>query len=138
LGVLEIFTLNYNLKMPDYSLPPGSKGTIPVADAAEQTANWRAYLAGSDLVTKAFTFSILSFNNLLRDNPDADGIRVYLGLKIAGDPTSLTALLVPVIDGGDVVTVTTPGGGYGDGDDDNVYNYSQPCPPTCDRDSPLT
>ena len=124
--------------MPDYSLPQGSKGTIPTEDATQQTANWRAYLAGSDLITKAFLFPIETFRNLIAINPEADGIRVYLGLKTAGDPKSLTALLVPVIDGNDIVVApkTAPGDGDGD-DDDNVYNFSQTCPPICDNNSPL-
>jgi sugar/nucleoside kinase (ribokinase family) len=119
------------------ALPQGSNGTIPVAEAKEQTANWTAYLEGSDLITKAFLFSMDTFTNLIERNTTADGIRVYLALKTAGDPTSMTALLVPTFGGNDLLTLpkAAPAEELEDDDDDddsNIYNYSTPCPPLCD------
>ena len=119
--------------MANPSLPEGSDGTIPVDDAKQQTANWKAYLESSNLVTRAFLFPIETFNNLISSNPGADGIRVYLALKTAGDPKSLTALLVPTIDGNDVIVLPKADGTGvgGDEDDSNVYNFGTPCPPSC-------
>jgi len=120
--------------MANSQIPPGSKGTISVPTAKEEVQNWYDYLdlETTDLDVKSFLFDLESVKYLIEGTPDANGMRIYPALKIAGDPTSLTLLLVPTIDGKDIVkTVEDPGTLGGDADDTNIYNYATKCPPQC-------
>ncbi|HTH83279.1 MAG TPA: hypothetical protein VL490_10110 [Mucilaginibacter sp.] len=118
------------------------EGTIPVAEATRLTANWRAYLQVSKqaFATHAFLLPIIDFKNILQYNPDAEGIRAYIGLDDANDPTSAKMILVPVVNGQDVCYLPKPpGASLGDDDDDtsNTYDVSTTCPPECPDKSPL-
>jgi hypothetical protein len=121
---------------------PGSdpEGTIPVATAIELTANWRTYLKTSEEAfhIQSFLIPIINFKNILLYNPDAEGVRAYIGLESATDPKSAKLVLVPVVDGHDVPHL--PGGGNNiDGTTNseisNAYDLNPPCPPQCPVDS---
>lgn len=120
--------------MANSDLPPGSKGNIPVPLAKTQVQNWEDYLAleTTDLIVNSFLFDLEVVKNLIADTPDANGMRVYPALKQADDPSSMTLLLVPTIDGKDIIRKSPPGGTVGGEDDDtNIYNYASACPPKC-------
>jgi len=108
----------------------GPEGTIPVEHAIELTANWRKYLATSepDFVAQSFFVPIIDFVNILKHNPDAEGVRVYLGLEEANDPMSAKLVLVPVSRGHDVVHLDHGNGGELSS---NVWDLTKVCPPIC-------
>lgn len=112
---------------------PESTGKITVSEAAALTANWRAYLAssGQDFQAKAFLIPIISIKNLLEQNPDAESVRVYFGLEDATDPNSAKAVIVPVVEGNDIIFIPGRNGDPEDEDDSNVYDRTELCPPTC-------
>ncbi|MBD1395325.1 hypothetical protein [Mucilaginibacter glaciei] len=113
----------------------GPDGTIPVNDAITLTRNWRTYLAASQqgFIAQSFSIPIVDFQNILTYNPDAEAVRAYIGLESATDPLSAKLVLVPVVDGQDVLFIdtTTPGGVGGDPNSSNVYDLTNVCPPTC-------
>jgi len=116
----------------------GPEGTIPVSTAIELTANWRTYLASSQqaFVGESFFVPIINFVNILKYNPDAEGVRAYIGLSDPTDPTSAQLLLVPVNQGQDVVSIPNYGN---DGDDgSNVFDMTTICPPVCPLPSVLS
>jgi hypothetical protein len=115
----------------------GPEGTIPVGTAIELTANWRTYLATSNqaFVAQSFFIPIIDFKNILLHNPDAEGVRAYIGLSDAADPTTAQLLLVPVSHGHDVVYLPNYGNGGEDGS--NVFDQTTPCPPICPLPSVL-
>ena len=100
-------------------------GSSSVAEAAKATANWRAYLEASnnEFNLQSFWISIDKIKSLLEHNPDADGVRVYMGLNDAADPTSFKIVTVTTKHKQDVVE-----GRHGELIMDPPPIY---CPPIC-------
>ncbi len=123
--------------MSTNDLPNSSpEGTIPVSQAMQMTANWRKYLESSEQVfnVRSYLIPIIDFQNILKYNPDAEAVRAYLGLGDAGDPATSQLLLVPIVDGKEVIYLSTAdkvGGKDGDDGDSNIYDLTNPCPPQC-------
>jgi hypothetical protein len=108
----------------------GPEGTIPVAEAIELTLNWRTYLAASNpaFAAQSFFVPIINFVNILKYNPNAEGVRAYIGLEDPNDPTSAKLLFVPVANGEDVVYLQQDNE-VGEGS--NVFDMTTVCPPVC-------
>src|SRR6218665_4217172 len=106
----------------------GPEGTIPVPDAEQWAKNWLTFLETSKqpFQTRSFLLPIYDFQNILKYNPTADGVRVYLGLEDATDPTSSKLLLVPTVDGKDVPFLEGNCDGIAAGGQSNVYDLSKP------------
>jgi len=100
-------------------------GSPSVEEAIEATKNWRTYLAesNSEFDLKSFWISIDKIKSLLEHNPDADGIRTYLGLENAADPTSFKFVTVTTKNEVDVVELP-------DGKPDVIVKHLY-CPPVC-------
>lgn len=83
-------------------------GSMPVEEAIEATANWRSYLSSSnsEFNLQSFWISIDKIKSLLEHHPDADGIRVYLGLENAANPTSFKIVTVPTQNRVDVIELS--------------------------------
>lgn len=104
---------------------PPHPGSISVELAAEFTSNWRTYLAASnnEFDLKSFWISIEHIKSLLAHNPDADGMRVYLGLSDPENPTSFKFVTVTTKHQEDVIELP-----------DGAPNLIPPpvyCPPVC-------
>lgn len=119
--------------MAENQSSPESKYKIPVAEGVRLTRNWRAYLEESkqEFKTRGFLISIDALRELLATNPEAEGVRAYLGLNDAKDPVSGTLILVPVVNNEDVIYLPEGSGLEDDEDDSNIYDRSTPCPPLC-------
>ncbi len=100
-------------------------GLISVSEAVKVTANWREYLSSSnnEFNLRSFWIDIDKIKSLLERNPHADGLRVYLGLKDAADPTSFKFVTVPTHHKEDVVELPN---GEPNMDPPPIY-----CPPIC-------
>jgi hypothetical protein len=100
-------------------------GSISVQEAIDATTNWRTYLSSSngEFQLRSFWGSIDKIKSVLEKNPNADGLRFYLGLKDASDPTSVKIVLVPTENEQDVLEL-------GDGRANTVDGFG-PCPPVC-------
>lgn len=111
--------------------PQDPDGTIPVDVAREWAANWRTYLSTSnqDFITRSFTLPIIDFKNILLYNPDAESVRAFIGLESATDPLSAKLILVPIVDGKEILVTLT--NNLGDAGTSNVYDLSKACPPQC-------
>lgn len=103
-----------------------SQGTISVDEAEKMTANWRSYLetSGQKFIVRSYSVPINSYQNLLTNNPDAESVRIYIGLTDANDPSTSQVLLVPIIAGKEKL--------YQDTGESNVYDLTNSCPPNCD------
>jgi hypothetical protein len=112
---------------------PDAGRKITVTEAVRLTTNWRAYLAESecDFQAKAFLIPIESIKNLLATNPNAEGVRAYIGLNDADDAMSGKLVLVPVVDGEDIIFLPGSNGDPNAEDDSNIYDRSKQCPPDC-------
>ncbi len=118
----------------------GPDGTIPVDDALTYAQNWNDYLTASDqgFKVRSFNIPIIDFKNILKYNPTAESVNAYIGLKVANDPTSSLLILVPVVDGHNVVVVPADADlGLGDENQSNTYDMTRPCPPTCPVGGPF-
>lgn len=113
----------------------GPEGTIPVNNAIDYAKNWRQFLSAAlpAFMAHSFLLPIADFKNILKYNPDAEGVRAYIGLESPDDPMSAKLILVPVVDGQDILVVPVPteDGGLGGEDQSNTYDVSVLCPPTC-------
>lgn len=112
----------------------GPEGTIPVDKAIAMAKNWRDYLDASedDFSVNSYLIPIIDLKNILKYNPDAESVRAYIGLEDANNPMSSTLILVPVVNGKDVIYKST--GNYselGGENESNVYDLTKPCPPSC-------
>lgn len=123
------------------------EGSIPVNEAEQMIANWKAFVAdtadGNHFHGHSFLTPISSFQNLVQFNPEAEAVRVYIGLETPGDPTSAKLIYIPVVDGKQVRRIEMPQGGGagkhvegGDGSQSNTYDVSTICPPVCGGDEP--
>jgi len=120
------------------NLSGGAEGTIPVQEAMDMTTNWRNYLASSKETfnVRSYRIPVITFQNILLNNPDAEAVRAYIGLTDPADPTTSQLIFVPIVDGKDVPYVkTNTGPGLGDDGDSNVYDFTVSCPPNCDAPS---
>ncbi|MDB4926661.1 hypothetical protein [Mucilaginibacter sp.] len=110
----------------------GSEETVPVPQAMKMTDNWRTYLASSGQAfnVRSYLIPIISYQNLLLNNPDAEAVRAYIGLTDPADPTTSQLLLVPIVNGREKPYVQTDNMVQGDSGS-NVYDLSAPCPPYC-------
>jgi len=99
-------------------------GSIPVDLAVEFTTNWRTYLssANSDFVLQSFWVNIESIKSLLHHNPNADGLRFYMGLENPADPTSVKIVCIPTENNNDIL---------------DPVDQLTPCPPYCPTGGPL-
>ena len=82
---------------------------------------------------------IIDFKNILKYNPDAESVRAYIGLGDVNDPMSSNLILVPVVNGKDVIYKSASEKPALDSEiDSNIYDLSKVCPPNCSvNDSPL-
>jgi hypothetical protein len=122
--------------------PNAPDGTIPVPDAMDMASNWKTYLdeSGSEFNARSYLIPIISIQNLLKYNPDAEAIRAYIGLGDTEDITTTKLLMVPIVDGKEVIyKQVPPENGYGGCDSDdcsNIYDLNEPCPPYCGPGDP--
>jgi hypothetical protein len=117
---------------PNDELPEAGR-KITVTEAVRLTTNWRTYLAESecDFQTKAFLIPITTIENLLTTNPEAEGVRAYLGLNETENAVSIKLVLVPVVNGEDIIFLPGSNGDPNSEDDSNVYDRVPECPPNC-------
>jgi hypothetical protein len=104
-----------------------SEGTIPVDEAKKMVANWRDYLAssGQKYNVRSYLMPIAPYQNLLGNNPDAEAVRVYIGLTDPTDPSTSQILFVPVTGDEEKLNLDTG--------ESNVYDTTIPCPPVCPK-----
>lgn len=121
------------------------EGSIPVAEANFMIANWKAFVDDptSHFEGRSFLTPIASFTNIVQFNPDAESVRVYIGLEVPGDPSSAKLVFIPVVNGKEVRRIIMPQGGGsgtevcgGDGSQSNTYDMTKVCPPTCGEEPP--
>lgn len=111
---------------------------IPLADAERYTRRWREQNPGSD---RAFTINVQELKEIInelgrRRQHDIPQIRVYFGIK---DDNREALVLVGVDLNGSDITIVPPGGVETEAqtDDSGTYDFTRPCPGTCDTTSPL-
>src|ERR1700753_1786474 len=79
------------------------EGTIPVSEAMKMTSTWRLYLnkntTDADFHVRSYLIPIISFQNLLKYNPDAEAVRAYIGLNELEDVSTTELLFVPIVNG---------------------------------------
>ena len=113
---------------------------IDLATAISWTSNYRSRHSGQ---TKAFLIPIEDIEGVLNEIKGQSGnpcARAYLGV----DPDSGEDKLILVgtsqktqKDGSTLYTDMLPSEEEGDEDGPGIYDFTRPCPPICDPNSPL-
>lgn len=120
---------------------PGTDNTIPEQEAVGITTNWRNYISGIDSdpnYIKAFNIPMVDIQELAAFT-QCTSVRAYLSMKVPGDITSLSLILVPVDKNNkDILSIPLPNGASEEAaEQSTIYDFSTPCPQACDVDSPL-
>jgi len=112
---------------------------IPLEDAARYTARWREDHRDSD---RAFTIDVQELKDIIDElgrrhhhQCPIKEIRVYFGIK---DDGKEGLILVGVDKDGKDITSLPPTPGRADLDNSGTYDFTKPCPDTCDNTSPLS
>lgn len=117
-----LYTLNGS---GQYPVVPGN--TIPISEAVLWATQWRA---NPDTTVKAFFIPKDDITDLLKDST-CIGVRAYLGLEIVGKKAAPVPKLMLVNVEGDITNGGT------DNIVNGIFDFTQPCPSTCDVSSSL-
>ena len=110
--------------------------TITLAEGTALTTNWRNYISAIDAnpnYIRAFNIPMVDITSLAKFTK-CTSVRAYLSMVTPGDVSTLKVVLVPVDASGNDITGIP---GAGDITESTVFDFSSPCPQTCDIDSPL-
>ncbi len=115
-----------------------STRTVPVQEAARMTRNWRNFISkeSQEFKIKGFLIPIEDIKEILQYNPNAEGIRTYLALENENDPSSAKLMIVPVVNGNDVI-YRPASSNLTDVKESSVYDFTSPCPSVCGIDNEL-
>lgn len=126
--------------------------TVPLQEAIDRVTRFRNQLAAqvpdtnipravfipiADLMSIIDKFQRLDGEGNIRNS--IKGVRAYFAVKEADEdlPDDITALIVPVdVKGNDIIT-SGDGLVSGNEEDSDIYDFTQPCPAFCDKNSPL-
>lgn len=112
---------------------------VSLNDAKRWINNWKTYQQQS--ITVAYLIRGFEMTNLLLEPPPEEcnkayGVRIYLAMGDHQEPKTLLVGVKMNSDGTftDMLTnaIASPNLPTND-----IYDFSSPCPPTCDLDSPL-
>lgn len=107
--------------------------SIPLSQACEYTQRWRN--AGNQV--KAFTVDVKELNDIIDELRNSHPhfqmhqIRIYFGIK---DDNKECLVLVGVDHEGNDITSYISARGI---EESGTYDFTRPCPDTCDQGSPL-
>jgi len=99
---------------------------IDLSTAVDYTTAWRNALPQGDFNIKAWLISSDIFTSIISDS-NPPNIRAYIGVDGDGE---YKLVIVGVDDSGNDILYSSSG-------DSAIYDFTQPCPNTCDTDSPL-
>ncbi|MFN0293281.1 hypothetical protein [Pedobacter helvus] len=124
--------------------------TVPLQEAIDRVTRFRDQLINqvpeanipravfipiADLMAIIEKFQDLDEHGNIRNS--LTGVRAYFAVKESDQdlPDDVTALIVPVdLAGADIVAHTN---GLGEEEDSDIYDFTKPCPDSCDEESPL-
>ena len=119
--------------------------TITLKTAINWATNWRKLESTYNKYNecKAFNIPKIDLQEVLAEDGVAS-IRAYLGVKETVNPktketTYEEKLMIVGVDKNnkDMISTVKATDGLGDGDEDDIYDFTDPCPSVCDPDSPL-
>lgn len=122
------------------------KNTVSLATAKKWIAEWRDLESSYNKYNrlKAFNIPLVDLQQVVKEK-GVESVRAYIGVakfenKDTKPPEIIyeEKLLIVGVDKNnkDMITVFDPSE-LGDGEGDDIYDMTQPCPNLCDPDSPL-
>mgnify|MGYP000555725028 CR=1 FL=1 len=123
------------------------KNTVSLKTAQKWIAEWRDLESSYNKYhrLKAFNIPLIDLQEVIKEKGVAN-VRAYLGVaKFENHDTKPPEviyeekLLIVGVDknGKDMISVIKAPDGLGDGEGDDIYDFTLPCPDTCDDESPL-
>ena len=111
--------------------------TISLDAGITLTTNWRTYISAIDAnpnYIRAFNIPMTDIAALSQFTK-CPSVRAYLAMVTPGDVSTLKLVLVPVdANGNDITSIP---GAVANVTDSTVFDFTSPCPQTCDVNSPL-
>lgn len=112
------------------------KNTISLETAKKWTKNWRDKESTYNKYheCKAFNIPKIDLQEVLAEK-GVEGVRAYLGV----DEKGVEKLMFVGVDakGKDMIRFAKNSALKGDFEDEDIYDFTDPCPSTCDENSPL-
>ena len=119
---------------------PNSRNTISLKTAKEWTKRWRtmesSYNAHQDC--RAFNIPIKDLKEAIAEG--AASVRAYIGvekIKVEGENVFIEKLMIVGVDANGKDMVSSKDGLTLDDESGEIFDFSTPCPTTCDQDSPI-
>ncbi len=125
------------------------KNTVSLKTAQKWIAEWRNLESSYNKYNrlKAFNIPLIDLQEVIKET-GVDSVRAYIGVaKFENHDTKPPEimyeekLLIVGVDknGKDMISVVKAPDGLGDGegDGDDIYDFTRPCPTACDPESPL-
>jgi len=120
---------------------PSPEDTIPESLAVDITTNWRNYISAIDPLPNYIRAFLIPMEDItsLAQFEKCPAVRAYLAMGVPGDISTLKVILVPVdANNQDVLSIIVPESSTeGVTVQSTIYDFSSPCPQSCDIDSPL-
>ncbi|MFK8059184.1 MAG: hypothetical protein AB8B78_03740 [Polaribacter sp.] len=122
---------------------PNKRNTISLRIAKDWTARWRKmesnYNSYNDC--RAFNIPLKDLQEVIKEKKVAS-VRGYLGVEekiIEGEPVYIEKLIIVGVDanGKDMIKLSKEDSEVLDPEDGDIYDFTDPCPATCDDGSPL-
>ena len=121
------------------------KNTVSLETAQKWIAEWRNLESSYNKYhrLKAFNIPLIDLQEVIKEK-GVENVRAYIGVaKFENHDTKPPEILYEEkllivgvdADGKDMISVVKPG--LLGGDDDDIYDLTQPCPDLCDPESPL-
>jgi hypothetical protein len=141
-------SVNINCNGSKKKVPsPANVNTIPLDQAIKWTKEWRDPKSDYNKVKhkKIHAFNIPKIDLIeVLNEKGVDSIRAYIGVKEttnkSGGKQFEEKLLIVGVDenGKDLLPSSSLGKTLGaEGNDDGIFDFTEPCPEVCDEDSPL-
>ena len=142
--IFSLVLYQNQLKQPNTIFIMKKKNTISLATAKEWAKNWRELESDYNKYNECRAFNIpkIDLQEVLTEEGVAS-IRAYIGVKeTKNNKTGKTVyeeklMIVGVDKNNKDMISTVKSTELGDGEDDDIYDFTDPCPHVCDPDSPL-
>lgn len=120
---------------------PNKRNTISLEIAKDWTDRWRNidsnYKAHNDC--RAFNIPLIDLQEVIKEKGVAS-VRGYIGVEeiiVEGEPVFIEKLIIVGVDAAGKDMITSSNGVTLDDDGGDIYDFTNPCPNTCDDISPL-
>ncbi|WP_298882148.1 hypothetical protein [uncultured Polaribacter sp.] len=127
-------------KQPNDVPKPNKKNTITLKTAKNWAKRWRKMESSYNKYNecRAFNIPLLDLQEAIAEG--AASVRAYIGVEkmmVEGEKVYIEKLMIVGVDKNGKDMISSEDGETLDPESDFIYDFSEPCPESCDPNSPL-